>query len=150
MIEPMADFHLRRATERDRARIRRLIWRVHINPFGLDWRNFIVAVDAKGRFLGCGQLKPHGPRTRELASIAVVESARGRGVAQAIVARLTASGPRPLYLICLPELMPLYARFGFEEGDSRPLPPHFRRIRRFARFARLLRRSRAAVVMALD
>lgn len=142
-------YHIREATRSDRAAIRRLIRRVRINPFGLHWQNFLVAVDGDHSLLGCGQLKPHGPRAVELASIAVVEKHRGNGIARAVIERLLERGPRPLYLLCLPDLTPFYARFGFAPASRAGLPRYFRRIATFASVARLLHHSRSPVIMRL-
>ena len=67
----MADYHLQAATAEQETAVKSLIRAVHINPLGLDWRRFVVAVDEEGAVIGCGQVKPHGDGTRELASIAV-------------------------------------------------------------------------------
>jgi hypothetical protein len=40
----MTDVFLRRATAEDFPAISRLIRQVHINPTGLDWHRFVVAV----------------------------------------------------------------------------------------------------------
>lgn len=146
----MNDYTIARATRRDRARIRRLVWKVGINPFGLRWQNFLVAKDGRKKLIGCGQLKPHGKRTIELASIAVEEEFRSRGVARAVIEELLAGAPRPLYLVCLPRLTRFYERFGFIAADTDHLPLHFRRIRRVARIIRALHRSRVPVIMRLD
>lgn len=145
----MDDFKIRRARRSDRTSIRKLVWRVGINPFGLRWQNFLVAVDSRGQLVGCGQLKPHGRKTVELASIAVERERRGHGVARVLIEALLERGPRPLYLICLPKMSGLYARFGFVAVSSGPLPHHFRRIRRMATVVRILHRARAPVVMRL-
>lgn len=145
----MNDYEIRRATRGDRLAIRRLIWKVRINPFGLRWQRFTVAIEVGGGLIGCGQLKPHGRRTTELASIAVEEEFRKLGVARAIITALSEAGPRPLYLICLPALADFYARYGFEVVDSEPLPRHFASMRRFSKIIRLLHRSRAPIVMRL-
>jgi len=79
----VSSYHLRPAQVKDAASIRRLIWQVHINPTGLDWHHFWVAVDAQDSLLGCGQLKPHGDGSLELASIAVQPQQRGKGIARA-------------------------------------------------------------------
>ncbi len=146
----MNDFEIRRARRSDRTSIRKLVWRVGINPFGLHWHNFLVAVDGRGRLIGCGQLKPHGRRIVELASIAVEQKSRGLGVARTLIESLIERGPRPLFLICLPKMAGLYARFGFVVASSGPLPSYFLRIRRMATIVRILHRSRAPVVMRLD
>lgn len=142
-------YKVREATKGDRAAIRRLIWRVRINPFGLHWQNFLVAVNGDRSLVGCGQLKRHGPQAVELASIAVKEEHRGNGIARAVIERLLERGPRPLYLLCLPQLTPFYARFGFSPAGRGGLPRHFRRIVAFAAVVRLFHRSRSPVVMRL-
>ena len=92
-------YNLRQATASDAAAIRRLTLQVRNNPAGLDWRRFVLAVTPEEALIGCGQVKPHGDGTQELASIAVVPSWRGRGgggairSARAMLAR-RASGSR--------------------------------------------------------
>jgi len=127
-----------------------LVWKVGINPFGLHWQNFLVAKDRRRRLIGCGQLKPHGRRSIELASIAVEEEYRNRGVARTVIEELLEGAPRPLYLVCLPRLSSFYERFGFTAANAGHLPLHFRRVRRLARIIRVLHRSRAPVIMRLD
>ena len=127
---PSLVFSLRPATAQDSVSIRALIRRVRINPAGLDWRRFLVAVDGAGRIIGCGQLKPHGPGIIELASIAVEEADRGHGVARAIIDRLVVEAPRPLYLTCRSSLGPLYAKWGFRELAGPVMPDYFRRLAR--------------------
>ena len=67
----MAEYTLQAALESDFPAIRGLIHETGINPMGLDWRRFTIARSAQGVLVGCGQLKPHGDGTVELASIAV-------------------------------------------------------------------------------
>lgn len=121
---------LRPATAADFPSIRGLIRRVHINPYGLDWRRFLVAVDTEGRLLACGQLKPHGHDVVELASIAVEAKHRGRGFARLIIERLMAEGPRPLYLTCRSSLGPMYEKWGFQELPRAEMPRYFQRLAR--------------------
>jgi N-acetylglutamate synthase-like GNAT family acetyltransferase len=100
----------------------------------LDWRRFLIAVDPGNRFCGCGQIKLHSDGSRELASIAVPEQFRGRGVARAIIeALLVRESTRPLYLMCRGQLIPLYVRFGFKEAGGEDLPRYFQRIKRIER-----------------
>lgn len=128
---------LRRAAASDSPLIRRLIYAERLNPLGLNWRRFWLAVDEHGRVIGCGQVKPHGDGSRELASIVVLPEWRNRGVASAIIRRLLTENPPPLYLTCRAELTPFYARFGFEVAENpAELSPYFRQI---ARVFRLLR-----------
>jgi N-acetylglutamate synthase-like GNAT family acetyltransferase len=125
-------FTLRRARQEDETDIRRLIRQVGINPLGLHWERFLLAVDAQGAMIGCGQIKIHSDGSRELASIAVAEAWRRRGVARAIIRRLMASQDGRLYLTCRSELGPFYRRFGFREAARNELSPYFRRLSKLA------------------
>ena len=127
----MADHILRPAEQGDFPAIRSLIHTVQINPFGLDWRHFIVAITPSGLLLGCGQVKTHSDGSRELASIAVQESARRKGIARAIIEELLRrEARRPLYLMCRARLETLYAKFGFRAIGGEKMSPYFRKIKR--------------------
>jgi N-acetylglutamate synthase-like GNAT family acetyltransferase len=130
----LVEFTIRRAVEGDYQAIRSLIHAVQINPMGLDWRRFQVAVTSGNSLLGCGQIKPHGDGSRELASIAVREGYRGQGLARAIIDDLLRlDSQRPLYLMCRARLRPLYNKFGFHDITLEELPPYFKRIKRAER-----------------
>ena len=130
----IVDFVIRPATRQDFSEIRALIHAVSINPTGLDWRRFLVAVTPDNALLGFGQIKPHFDGSRELASIAVQENARGRGVARAIIQKLLVrETTRPLYLMCRARLEPLYIKFGFHAIGLEDMPVYFQRIRRAER-----------------
>jgi N-acetylglutamate synthase-like GNAT family acetyltransferase len=120
--------HLRPATAADAPAIRSLIHRVQINPWGLDWHHFLVAVDGSDALVGCGQLKPHGRSIVELASIAVEQDYRDRGIARRIIDALIAQAPRPLFLTCRSSLGPLYAKWGFREMSLPEMPRYFQRL----------------------
>ncbi len=130
-------FTLRPAEEHEAGTIRALIHEVGINPTGLDWRRFVVAVDPDGKVLGCGQLKPHG-EVVELASLAVVPGYQGQGIGRGLIEHLLASGPRPLYLMCRAPLGPLYEKFGFRALDVNGMPRYFKRIAQLAGWATTL------------
>lgn len=123
-------YSIRSAVEADFPAIRQLIHLVGINPLGLAWQQFLVAVDEQGCMIGCGQIKPHRDGTRELASIAVVVEWRGQGVAGAIISRLIDKQPGKLYLTCRAGLGAFYERFGFLEARQEELTAYFRRIQR--------------------
>jgi N-acetylglutamate synthase-like GNAT family acetyltransferase len=127
----LADFLIRPAGKEDFPAIRDLIHTVRINPMGLDWRRFLIAVGPASQFSGCGQIKLHSDGSRELASIAVPDRFRGQGVARALIEALLArETTRPLFLMCRAELKSLYARFGFKEVGGEGLPRYFQRIKR--------------------
>jgi len=123
-----ADYILRPAIADDFPRIRGLIRSVKINPMGLDWRRFIVAVTPDEELIGCGQVKPHGDGTLELSSIAVIPERRGQGIAGTIIEHLLSEYPGELYLTCRSSLAPLYRKFGFIPVQSSEMPPYFRRL----------------------
>lgn len=130
---------LRPATASDQATIKALIRQNRLNPLGIHWQRFLLAIAADGTIIGCGQIKPHRDGSRELASIAVVASQRRQGVAAAIIQQLHADNPGPLWLTCASPLIPFYIQFGYAEvTDLAAMPPYFRRVRRlvdlFSRF----------------
>ena len=123
---------IRRANATDFPAIRRLIHIGNINPTGLKWTRFIVAVDEEHRVIGCGQIKPHGKTVDELASLAVDPGQRGQGVARALIEHLLEQHPGALYLTCRASLEPFYRKFGFEAAELPEMPPYFRRIARLS------------------
>lgn len=130
-------FDLRPASENDFPSIRDLIWQARINPTGLAWRRFMVAVTPDALVIGCGQLKPHKDKSLELASIAVLPEWRGRGIGSALIEHLLSLAPRPVYLTCRAALETYYLRFGFETIPVNEMPPYFRRISRLFRVMRV-------------
>jgi amino-acid N-acetyltransferase len=128
----MMNFSIRPARETDDSQIRELIYLVGINPTGLDWKRFVVAVNDRDEMIGCGQLKPHGQQVLELASIAVYPDHQGKGVARAIIEHLLKDSPRPLYLMCQSSLGTLYEKFGFRDISYDEMPRYFQRISKLA------------------
>jgi len=123
---------LRAATEDDTAAIKALIRAVNINPMGIKWQRFVVAVDENGRLLGCGQIKPHRDGSWELASIAVQPDYQNHGIARALITHLCHNHEGPLWLTCVSSLTPFYEKYGFvEETAVSHMPPYFRNARRF-------------------
>lgn len=138
----MATFTLRPAQETDAAAIKNLIYSVGINPMGLDWKRFVVAVDEQNRVIGTGQIKPHGAKVDllELASIAVVAEYRGQGIARAIIEHLLQDSSRPLYLTCRSHLQRFYEKFGFRAIAFDEMPRYFQRISKLAGFVEAVAR----------
>jgi amino-acid N-acetyltransferase len=144
-------FALRPARESESGKIQDLIHLTGINPMGLDWRRFVVAVNDRDEMIGCGQLKPHGGDIVELASLAVHPQYRGKGVARAIVEQLLADSPRPLYLMCESSLGPLYEKFGFRGITYDEMPRYFQRISKLeGLLTSLVRRQKRLLVMKLQ
>jgi len=122
-------FTLHQAAQADFPSIRNLIHEVGINPMALDWRRFLVARDAQGNVIGCGQVKPHRDGSSELASIAVKPGWRGQGIARAIIQKLIASHSGVLYLTCRASLESFYLRFGFRVIEKDEMPRYFQRVK---------------------
>jgi N-acetylglutamate synthase-like GNAT family acetyltransferase len=141
---------IRPARETEDSQIRELIHQVGINPLGLDWKRFVVAVDDRAEMLGCGQIKPHG-EILELASIAVYPEYRGKGVARLIIEHLLKDSPRPLYLMCQSSLGPLYEKFGFRAIPYQEMPRYFQRLSKVAGLIETLaRRKEHLLIMKLQ
>ncbi|MDQ2691391.1 MAG: GNAT family N-acetyltransferase [Chloroflexota bacterium] len=142
---------IRPARETEAASIRSLIHSVNINPMGLDWKRFVVAVNDQDEMLGCGQIKPHGSDVLELASIAVYPENREKGVARAIIEHLLDNSPRPLYLMCESSMGPFYEKFGFRAISYDDMPRYFQRISKLAGVAATLaRREEHLLIMKLQ
>jgi N-acetylglutamate synthase-like GNAT family acetyltransferase len=134
----LVEYTVRQASKDDFPAIRSLIHTTRINPTGLDWRRFLVALTPQGTIIGCGQIKPHSDGSRELASIAVLEQARGKGIARAIIEALLFLEPeRPIFLMCRAKLRLLYKKFGFVGIGFEEMPPYFRKISRAERIFNL-------------
>ena len=143
--------NLRPARESESRQIKDLIQFVGINPMGLDWKRFIVAVNENDEMIGCGQLKPHGTDILELASIAVHPEYQGNGVARAILETLLKGSPRPLDLMCESSLGALYEKFGFRGIAYDEMPRYFQRISKLAGLVTTLaRREERLLVMKLQ
>ena len=117
----------------------------------LDWRRFLLASSPDGKLAACAQVKPHSDGTLELASLAVRPEFRGKGLGRALIERLLAESPRPLYLTCRSGLEPLYLKFGFHTLAYEDLPPYFRRIQKLASaMMGIFRDGETLLVMRLD
>jgi N-acetylglutamate synthase-like GNAT family acetyltransferase len=132
---------IRPALEAEATQIKDLINLVGINPMGLDWKRFIVAVNDDGQVIACGQVKPHGDAIREMASIAVVSEYRGQGVARAIIEALLSVHPKPLYLMCLAHNGAMYEKFGFRVLAEAQTPRYFSRVKKVFDLANIFRKA---------
>lgn len=148
----MPQFALRHARADEQRTIIRLVRAAHLNPIGLDWHNFVVAADAEDSILGCGQIKTHRGGAKELASIWVLPTCRGHGVARAIIESLLSDQASRTWLTCASALVPFYSRFGFREPDARDGGPLYFRFARLvaALFRRLLPGRQYLAVMVRD
>jgi len=146
-----ADYDLRPAVSSDAKNIRHIINQVGINPTGLSWKRFVVAINKPGSIIGCGQVKPHKDGSLELASIAVLPDWRGRGIARRIIEQLLEQHPGRLYLTCRAPLEPLYQKFGFQTIQLEDMPPYFQQISRLAAlYKKLSHQTDRLLVMRRD
>ncbi len=147
----MTTFTLRPARESEAGQIKDLIHLVGINPMGLDWKRFVVAVNERDEMVGIGQLKPHGENILELASIAVYPEYQGQGVGRRIIEYLLKDSPRPLYLMCESSNGPLYEKFGFREIPYDEMPRYFQRMSKLAGLVTVLaHREERLLIMKLQ
>jgi N-acetylglutamate synthase-like GNAT family acetyltransferase len=137
--------------ESESTQIKDLIHLVGINPSGLEWKRFVVAVDEAGKVVACGQIKPHGTDILELASIAVLPEYRGQGLARAVIEQLLKDNPRPLYLMCMEHNGPLYEKFGFQSLGREQMPRYFQKIHKLFALADVIRKAgEGLLVMKLE
>ena len=125
----------RAATAADQNTITALVRAAQINPLGLQWQHFTLAVDeATGDVVGTGQIKAHDDGSRELASIATRPDYQRRGIAREMVRRLMeqhrAETRAPLYLMCAGALRTFYEPFGFRVIERTEMPRYFQRLSR--------------------
>ena len=132
-LQPAAEFHA--------AAIHKMVIGARLNPADLDWRHFIVALTPEGEVIGCGQVKSHRDGSRELASMVVHRAYRKQGIARAIIEKLVAENPPPLYLMCRSKLGPFYEKFGFRIITIEEMPRYFQRISKLAGLAEIFSRS---------
>ena len=119
-------YRLRPARAEDSQIIRSLVRKEHLNPMGIHWPHFTVAVDQNEAVIGCAQVKIHSDGSRELASLVVENRWRGQGIARALITSLLNEHPGVIYLTCTARLETLYQRFGFQVLTPGEMPPNFR------------------------
>ena len=92
---------IRRATEDDQPALTTLVRSERLNPFGPDWRRFVVAADLFG-IVGAAQLRKHSDGSRELGSLVVREAARRFGVASRLIDALLSTETARVFMITGP------------------------------------------------
>jgi N-acetylglutamate synthase-like GNAT family acetyltransferase len=118
---------IRPAAAEEQAAVRALLGGERVNPLGIDWRNFLVAV-AGGAVVGCVQLRPAGPGAVELGSLVVRADLRRQGLgARLIEAALARAGGRRVLAVTAAARAPFFARWGFRPVGLRATPWPVRR-----------------------
>ena len=112
---------IRAATADDQEGVVALVRSERVNPTGLHWQNFVVAEDA-GRIVGVAQIRKHKDRSRELASLVVEPSWRGRGLAARLIEKLLASEHGQLFVITSERRSAYFARWRFQAADRSRAP----------------------------
>ncbi|MBN2044970.1 MAG: GNAT family N-acetyltransferase [Anaerolineales bacterium] len=142
---------LRNAEKQDSIAIRTLVRSANLNPFGLNWRRFVVAVNLSRHVIGCVQLKPHRDGSLELASLVVKEEWRGSGIARALIEKIVENHDGCLYLMCRTDLGSFYEQFGFNQAANQALPPFFRRVSKLAdRLQQITKKKEGVLIMCRD
>jgi N-acetylglutamate synthase-like GNAT family acetyltransferase len=149
----MTHIHYRAAVAADQPAINAIIREAGINPLGLQWEHFLLAVDeTTGEIVGTGQIKTHGDGSHELASIATRPAHQGRGIAAELIRRLMtqhrAESSEPLYLTCRSSMRAFYERFGFRVIDQDQLPRYFKRLARVAGWFALFTQRKLLVMVS--
>jgi N-acetylglutamate synthase-like GNAT family acetyltransferase len=145
---------IRPAAERDQATIRAMVRGEHINPSGLDWRDFMVA-ERDGEVVGAAQVRRYRDGSRELASLVVARHLRGQGIATGLMDALLAGEdqPVPVFTIVDRRYARRYARRGFRPIDPGVAPAVIRRTFRIGRLvtrlARVFSRCRIDLVVLI-
>jgi amino-acid N-acetyltransferase len=117
---------IRPATEEDQPAIRALARAERVKPIGLNWPNFVVAVDGEA-IVGAVQMRKHGDGTRELGTLVVRSDARGKAIAARMIDALLARQQERVYMITGEAYAAHYARWGFRAIDLASAPSSIRR-----------------------
>jgi N-acetylglutamate synthase-like GNAT family acetyltransferase len=80
--------------------------------FNQDWRYYWV-VECDGQVIGCTRLRTYDHYS-VLTNLIVASTHRRQGYGSRLVQAIATQAKLPLYLSCLPSLLPLYTRLGFE------------------------------------
>jgi amino-acid N-acetyltransferase len=151
-MKQSAHLTVRPATEADQVAIRALVRSERLNPYGLDWPNFLVAV-GRGGLVGAVQLRRHRDGSRELGSLVVRQEARRQGIASRLINTLLAGANERVLLITAEAFAARYERWGFRQIEPAAAPAAIRRNYRIGTLvsvAALFRRRRIRRLVILD
>jgi amino-acid N-acetyltransferase len=145
---------VRRAVALDQLAITQLVQGERLNPHGLGWANFVVAVMGN-TVVGAVQMRQHPEGSRELGSLVVSRAHRGHGIAGRLISALLARHPGTVHVITRRANAAHYRRWGFAVIDTCDAPRTVRRNRLLGQTASVLallqgRRPRRLVILRRD
>lgn len=116
---------IRAATADDQNAIVGLVHSERLNPHGLEWPNFVVAVDGQA-LVGAAQIRKHKDGSRELGSLVVDGPYRRQGLASRLIDRLLAGESGRVLVITGKIRAAYFARWGFQPIASGRAPSSIR------------------------
>jgi amino-acid N-acetyltransferase len=123
MAAPLA---VRHAHAGDQAAIDALVRSEALNPNGIHWQRFRVAVRG-ATVVGAVQMRRHADGSRELGSLVVAREHRGRGLAAQMIEALLAEHSGPVHVVTARVNAPHYRRWGFASVAALRAPRAVRR-----------------------
>lgn len=132
---------LRPATPADEPAIRALVRAERLNPTGLTHPTFIVACVGP-LVVGAAQIRRHRDGSRELGSLVVAPTMRGRGIGKALIHTLLEQNPGRLHVITGRKGFAAYQRLGFRLVPGHDAPAAIRRNLWIGQFVGLVMRLR--------
>ncbi len=143
----------RPATPADQLDITALVRSERLNPIGVHWSSFTVAVGEDGYVVGAVQLRRHADGSRELGSFVVASRARGCGIGTRLIDGLLRCNASPVHMITASRYASHYGRWGFRPIKPQQAPRAVRlnyRLGRLARVISLFRRQRFNDLVILE
>jgi amino-acid N-acetyltransferase len=142
---------IRPAVALDQVAITRLVHSERLNPHGLAWQNFVVAISGTA-LIGAVQMRRHPEGSRELGSLVVSREHRGHGIAGRLISALLARHSGPVHVITRSANAVHYRAWGFARIDPRDAPRTVRRHRLIGQMISVMslitgRRPRRLVVL---
>jgi amino-acid N-acetyltransferase len=142
---------VRGAVALDQPAITQLVHGERLNPHGLHWENFVVAVMGD-KVVGAAQMRQHPDGSRELGSLVVSRAHRGRGIAGRLIAALLARHQGTVHVITRRANAGHYRVWGFVVIDPCDAPRCVRRNRLLGQMVSVLallrrRRPRRLVIL---
>jgi N-acetylglutamate synthase-like GNAT family acetyltransferase len=117
----MEEITYRKSTAEDLPQIIELLEKVRGDGQNMDKEDFLVAA-LRQKIIGCGRIKEMEDNSFELASVAVAEQFRNKGIGGKLVRMLIAQNKRrPIYLMCRKSRQNFYEKYGFREIEENEL-----------------------------